>query len=294
MPVISIIVPVYNVEPYLRRCIDSILAQTFKEFECILVDDGSPDACPVICDEYAKKDNRIVVMHQENKGVSAARNAGLDVAKGEWIGFVDSDDWCESIMLEELVAIIVKNNSSQIIAYDFFVENRKKQYNILHNISVKEYIKNIIRGNWGVVWRHLVRIELIKKYRFDINITHGEDYILISKMSIVAKNIVLLDKKLYHYNNTNQSSVMRTQGLLGLAEQFEATLKVEEYIKGLNFYTLYETDISIKKIKDIYSCLVYALRILKNNEGKKYWVRLNPLSLKIKCFFFVLLSKLAH
>ncbi|MDR2409141.1 MAG: glycosyltransferase, partial [Bacteroidales bacterium] len=95
MTVLSIIVPVYKVEPYLRRCIDSILAQTFTDFECILIDDGSPDGCPAICDEYAEKDKRIMVIHQENEGVSAARNAGLDIAKGEWIGFVDSDDWCD-------------------------------------------------------------------------------------------------------------------------------------------------------------------------------------------------------
>lgn len=93
MPTISIIVPVYNVEAYLCRCIDSILAQTFTDFELILVDDGSPDNCSSICDEYAKKDSRIVVVHKENGGLSDARNTGLDIAKGEYIGFVDSDDF---------------------------------------------------------------------------------------------------------------------------------------------------------------------------------------------------------
>ena len=102
MPQISIIVPVYNVEPYLHKCIDSILAQTFTDFECILIDDGSPDNCPAICDEYATKDNRIILLHQKNAGVSAARNAGLNIAKGEWIGFVDSDDWIEKNALELL------------------------------------------------------------------------------------------------------------------------------------------------------------------------------------------------
>ena len=92
MPTISIIVPVYNVEPYLRRCVDSILAQTFTDFELILVDDGSPDNCGAICDEYAEKDSRIHVIHQENGGLSAARNAGIDYAHGEYLCFVDSDD----------------------------------------------------------------------------------------------------------------------------------------------------------------------------------------------------------
>lgn len=95
MPELSIIVPVYNVEEYLPKCIDSILVQTFTDFELILIDDGSPDRCGEICDEYAAKDSRIVVIHQKNQGVSAARNAGLDIAKGTYIGFVDSDDWIE-------------------------------------------------------------------------------------------------------------------------------------------------------------------------------------------------------
>lgn len=103
MPQISIIVPVYKVEPYLRRCVDSILAQTFQDFELILVDDGSPDNCPAICDEYAQKDNRIHVIHQENGGLSAARNAGIDIAQGKYLLFCDSDDyvapfWCESLV----------------------------------------------------------------------------------------------------------------------------------------------------------------------------------------------------
>lgn len=96
MPKISIIVPVYNVEKYLRKCIDSILNQTFKDFELILIDDGSTDESGKICDEYNLKDNRIKVIHKENGGLSSARNAGLDIAQGEYIGFVDSDDWIES------------------------------------------------------------------------------------------------------------------------------------------------------------------------------------------------------
>ena len=100
---LSIIVPIYNVEPYLRRCIDSILAQTYRDFEIILVDDGSTDGCPAICDEYARKDSRVVVIHKENGGLSDARNAGLDVARGEYIGFVDSDDLIHPQMYEILI-----------------------------------------------------------------------------------------------------------------------------------------------------------------------------------------------
>lgn len=115
MPELSIIVPVYKVEKYLPRCIDSILAQTFGDFELILIDDGSPDGCGRICDEYAKKDKRIVVIHQKNMGVSAARNAGLDIARGRYIGFVDSDDWIEPQMYEVMMDAIRENGADMAV-----------------------------------------------------------------------------------------------------------------------------------------------------------------------------------
>ena len=103
MPEVSVIVPVYKVEPYLHRCIDSILGQTFTDFELILVDDGSPDNCGKICDEYAKKDGRVRVVHKENGGVSSARNTGLQIACGKFIYFCDSDDYVEKELLNDTV-----------------------------------------------------------------------------------------------------------------------------------------------------------------------------------------------
>ena len=102
-PEISIIVPVYKVEKYLNECIDSILAQTFTDFELILVDDGSPDNCPALCDAAAEKDSRVRVIHQQNKGLSGARNAGIDVARGNWLSFIDSDDTVEKTFCEKLL-----------------------------------------------------------------------------------------------------------------------------------------------------------------------------------------------
>ena len=103
MRTISVIVPVYKVEPYINHCVDSILAQTYRDFELILVDDGSPDNCGKICDEYAKQDSRVHVIHQENKGVSAARNAGISLAKGEYISFIDGDDYVEKDFFERII-----------------------------------------------------------------------------------------------------------------------------------------------------------------------------------------------
>ena len=108
---ISIIIPVYKTEQYLKRCVDSVLNQTYQELECILVDDGSPDEAGKICDEYKKKDARIKVIHKENGGLSSARNAGLDIAKGDYIGFVDSDDFIHPQMYEMLVDVLEKTES---------------------------------------------------------------------------------------------------------------------------------------------------------------------------------------
>lgn len=103
MPKLSIIVPVYNVEPFLRRCLDSILSQNYKDFEVIVIDDGSPDNCGAIIDEYARQDDRIIAIHQQNKGVSAARNAGLRIARGEYVGFVDPDDWLDGFNYSKMI-----------------------------------------------------------------------------------------------------------------------------------------------------------------------------------------------
>lgn len=105
---LSVIVPVYKVEPFLKRCVDSIIHQTYKNLEIILVDDGSPDNCGAICDEYANKDDRIKVIHKENGGQSSARNVGIAIAKGDYIAFVDSDDWIDSDMYETLIGLAEK------------------------------------------------------------------------------------------------------------------------------------------------------------------------------------------
>lgn len=114
MPELSIIVPVYKVEAYLPRCLDSILAQTFKDFELILIDDGSPDRCGEIMEEYAKRDSRIVTIHQENQGISAARNAGLRIVRGQYIGFVDPDDWINAAMYERLVEVAEREQAELV------------------------------------------------------------------------------------------------------------------------------------------------------------------------------------
>ena len=167
-PLVSIIVPVYKVEKYLDRCVESLVNQTYKNIEIILVDDGSPDNCPEMCDAWAQKDSRIVVIHKENGGVSSARNKGLESARGEWIWFVDSDDYVELFALEKLVPM---TDNSDLIIFDTridelyvkddrFFDNYYFMYRFGFGPCNKLYKKSIITEN---------------NLKFDVEEAIGED-----------------------------------------------------------------------------------------------------------------------
>ena len=138
---ISVIVPVYNVEKYLNRCVDSILAQTYTNLEVILVDDGSPDGCPAICDAYVKKDKRVKVIHKANGGQGTARNAGLDIAKGDYISLIDSDDWIEKDFIKILHNYII-NNDADLVICNYNEVNEQDQIIKHSNLQYKVYKSN--------------------------------------------------------------------------------------------------------------------------------------------------------
>ena len=152
MPKISIIIPIYNLEKYLDKCIKSILNQTFKDFELILVNDGSTDKSGVICDNYKKVDDRIVVIHKENGGTSSARNIGIDIARGKYIGFVDGDDYIHENMYYELYENLIKNNSDiSICKFVRVYDNSEMKFsnnNLLEeNYSNIEALKELYKEN---------------------------------------------------------------------------------------------------------------------------------------------------
>ncbi|WP_010254886.1 glycosyltransferase family 2 protein [Treponema primitia] len=211
MPLLSIIVPVYKTEKYLHKCVDSILAQTFTDFECILIDDGSPDTCREICDGYALKDCRIIVIHQKNAGVSAARNAGLDIARGEWIGFVDSDDWCDSGMFEFLINNAKKYNADiSICGANKFRENGKFYY-----YMSKKYPDIIMSGNEAILkmfsatyfsttpWNKLVNKKCFyynnTVIRYDESILFLEDGLILYFLFKNSEKIVYSSIPYYNY-----------------------------------------------------------------------------------------------
>ncbi len=217
MELISIIVPVYKVEKYLRKCVDSILAQTYTNLEIILVDDGSPDNCGRICDEYAVKDSRVIVIHQKNGGLSAARNAGLDIATGDYIGFVDSDDYIATDMYEKLHSALTENKADVSICNYAYVDSHYRLLNkespikkeVLNNTEIIE--KTAEKNYWYfiTVVNRLYKAKLFFKLRFEIGKTN-EDEFIAHKIFCQCKKIAVIEDYLYYYFQREDSIMGRT------------------------------------------------------------------------------------
>ena len=214
-PLISIIVPIYKVELYLKRCVDSIVNQTYSNLEIILVDDGSPDNCPQICDEYAEKDKRVVVIHKENGGLSEARNAGLDICKGEYVSFIDSDDWVDLQYIEILLKG-VQNNKADIAIGQFqkiFFYNEKKKYEkkmttastaVMDN---KEAVKKLFSNEdiyFVVAWGKLYKKTLFNTIRYPVGKIHEDEYTTY-KILYNSSTVAYLHEKIYFYLQRPQS-----------------------------------------------------------------------------------------
>ena len=203
-PLLSIIVPVYKVENYLQKCIDSILAQTFTDFELILVEDGSPDGCPALCDAAAAKDARIRVLHQKNGGLSAARNAGLDVARGEWIGFVDSDDYIAPEMYETLYKA-VQNTGADLALCDYAAVDEAgipclPPYTGLAQriFTGRELLKRATNTMAQPAWNKLYRRAIFAQLRYPEG-KLNEDIFVLPEICLNTKKAVVVPKELYYY-----------------------------------------------------------------------------------------------
>lgn len=210
-PKISIIVPVYKVESYLHKCIDSILAQTFEDFELILIDDGSPDQCGVICDEYANKDRRIRVIHKENGGLSSARNAGIDIAKGDYIGFVDSDDWIEPDMYKLLYEVCKKNDCEIASCSSMIHYKNRTVVNGTHPLTIhdkNQAMKAILEGDLydEVVWTKLIDRKLLMSIRFPEGMVY-EDTALTYKIVHKCTKVCSVGAPKYHYIKHENSTM---------------------------------------------------------------------------------------
>ena len=241
---ISVIVPVYNTEKYIHRCIDSILSQTFTDFELLLVNDGSKDNSGAICDEYAAKDSRVRVFHKENGGVSSARNMGLDNAKGEWICWVDSDDYIDPIMLEKLYKSAIDNDAD--ISYCNFkmVSNETMEIYHLRGCSSDKFTTLIdwICEPWTICWASIFKTSLYKehnlKYLSEFN--YCEDFYISIVLRYYAKRVINIEEPLYFYNRCNESSITSQDKSILLNDLKKAYLSLFSFFYKKNEFDKYK------------------------------------------------------
>lgn len=265
---ISIIVPVYKAEAYLHKCLDSLRSQTLKDFEIILVDDGSPDSSGKLCDEYASWDSRIQVIHRQNGGVSVARQTGLDAAHGEYVIHADPDDWAEPTMLEELYAKAKEADADMVIC-DFYTNEgssqqyRKQQPSSLNHLTVMSEMFQYIHGS---CCNKLIKRSCLK--RFDIRFTSWlsfcEDLAFNTYLLKFDIKIAYLPKAFYHYTqNVNNNSIVKNITQDTLSYDLKVYHFLDELTKGFPAHTYFEQNFSR-------TCTIRAFRsgLLSNNEFK--------------------------
>lgn len=312
-PLISIIIPVYNGEKYLRPCIDSILHQTYQHWELLLIDDGSPDSSGAICDEYAS-DPRISVVHKENGGQASARNQGVAMAKGEYISFVDCDDWLETDMYERMVQTM-HSQQAEIIICGYIEEYKSRQKKVHADGEMKVYeaseaLKLVLRGKIGsYLWSMLFRREVVQELMPDLN--PYEDHATIFKWISHARRVVVLHQAFYHYRQLGSSSLHSYNPKKG-NHFFQAIKERYHYIADRNLLPGWESenrilylrgcikltkdlarmpdyDIQLKAIiEEVREELRNFLPISRDEIGTKYYIRLKLLMMDVDVFVRIL------
>lgn len=269
-PTVSVIVPVYKAEKYLRKCLDSLLAQTFKDFELLLIDDGSPDKSGAICDEYARRDTRIHVFHKKNGGVSSARNMGLDHAQGEWIAFVDADDWVEDNYLQvfmhpqNLICCDIVHFGLQIESANGEIHTRFDFHNNNHRIVSPNYI--LRRGVFNsFVFTHFFRAKLITDIRFTSKINYSEDREFFFKALLKTPNSILIINNTtyrYTYNLSSATKIARTPE--NCFDDIEVLFNIHKFINDHKIQPSSENRQFIFRL--LVSSFFYVFSRLKHNE----------------------------
>ena len=311
-PKISIIVPVYEVEQYMNRCINSIVNQTYENLEIILVDDGSPDSCPEICEEWAKLDNRIKVIHKKNGGLSDARNKGMNIATGELIGFVDSDDWISPDMYTILYEQMVKNDSDiSACGVEKVWENKKEKERLTplgsYVLNREEAMEAIIDESLlkQPVWYKLYKRKVIQNVSFPVGKYH-EDVFWTYQIIGNANKVSIIDTPCYFYYQ-RKGSIMDDAYSLKRLDSIEAKVNRVNYIKNelpllyelskrnLWFSCIYSMQMSLQyldsenfsiaksKIKNIITNNNYKPKTKGISFKEKIWIILSRISFTNTC-----------
>ena len=234
MPKISVIIPVFNVENYLEKCLDSVVNQTLNDIEIICINDGSTDNSPNILESYVQKDARIIVINQENKGLSAARNRGLEIAKGEYISFVDSDDWIDENFLEKLYEAITKNNCDIAIATIIRKREYHQKYRVLYSdekifSTFEEKVKICAIPRCCYVWNKLYKARLVKDSVFKEGVYY-EDMLWLPLILDKAEKLVTVPNTVYWYRVNNNSIVKKNPSPKKQLDLYNAKKFLTEYL----------------------------------------------------------------
>lgn len=244
-PKISIIVPAYEAEKYICRCLDGIIVQSFTDWECIVIDDGSRDRTGEICDNYSKLDQRIIVIHQTNHGVSNARQVGIHNAIGDYIIHVDPDDWIEPNMLESMYEEAKLSNADMVIT-DYYLDREMfSTYKIgaKENINASNFLKEIVMGNFiGACWNKLVKCSFYKKSFFPEGVNYSEDLFVLAQILQNNPSISYVPKAFYHYMqygntnsliNTNKKRLLENK--INFISKLEEVCDIKTYSEGYKF-----------------------------------------------------------
>lgn len=230
---ISVIVPVYNVEPYLRQCLDSIINQTYRNIEIIVIDDGSTDGCPQICEEFRERDERVVVFHTENRGLSAARNLGIDHAHGEWIMFVDSDDWVEPEFCRLPYETAVEHGADLVIfemaIIDLNGHTKKRHYQTSGIISAE----TAVECGHSAAWNKLYHRDLFVGICYPVGQV-AEDTAITHRLVFKARTIVYLNDELYYYRK-RKGSISEKKDTVLYYDLYKAYLQKNQDLFSLGF-----------------------------------------------------------
>lgn len=279
---ISVIVPIYKVEDYLHRCVDSIINQTYTNLDIILVDDGSPDNCPMICDEYAKKDTRIRVIHKKNGGLSDARNAGLEIATGEYIGFVDSDDWIHKDMYSILYNIMMKKqcdivecNATKIydIINDKDINFKYRFFNYTKENAIEELISE--KTIQQTVWNKLYKKELIQDIFFEKGKVHEDEFWTYQAIN-KCNNLIHVDLDLYYYFQ-RENSIMGNKYSLKRLNAIEG-----RYNRYLFISRNFPQFLNKAKLNLFYISIYYLQQSMKCSQKEEYKISYDFISDIIK------------
>lgn len=318
-PDVSIIVPVYNVKEYLPRCLDSLISQTLKEIEIIAIDDGSTDGSSSVLDSYSAKDDRVKVFHVENGGVARARNIGLDNAKGEFVGFVDSDDYIECQMYENLLKVALESKSDLVqclfdIVYDspsVSTTTTDKETTVIDNQNeiIKSFFDGVIEAS---VCNKLYNRSILSQIRFPTDWAFAEDFSLNVRSILKCRRIALINNVFYHYfsrDNSASREVISDSHLKGFSmyDYVKKNLKDESVIRivsekevaeSLRFLdsSIGHNEVSDRSIDGLISRIKTGRRWIKGNRymtrGRRFRARIVCLSPRLYIFVVKMVKKL--